>query len=69
MKKYIPSPADTADVKLPDALLPLIEEMARNVHEVWARNRINEGWSYGSWPTTTFPRARKTTTGPPPRRL
>ena len=33
MKKYIPSPADTADVKLPDALLPLIEEMARNVHE------------------------------------
>ena len=47
MKKYIPSPADTADVKLPDALLPLIEEMARNVHEVWARNRINVGWSYG----------------------
>lgn len=45
--KYIPSPADTADVKLPDELLPLIEEMAENVHEVWAKNRIADGWSYG----------------------
>ncbi len=45
--KYTPSPADTADVKLPDELLPLIEEMAENVHEVWAKNRIADGWSYG----------------------
>lgn len=21
--------------------------MAKNVHEVWAQNRINEGWKYG----------------------
>lgn len=45
--KYTPSPADTADVKLPDELLSLIEEMAENVHEVWAKNRIADGWSYG----------------------
>ena len=45
--KYIPSPADTTDVELPEDLLPLIEEMARNVHEVWSHNRISEGWSYG----------------------
>jgi len=46
-KEYIPSPADTSDVILPEDLLPLIEEMAKNVHEVWARNRMNEGWTYG----------------------
>lgn len=46
-KEYIPNPAETSDVKLPDELLPLIEEMAKNVHEVWAQNRINEGWTYG----------------------
>lgn len=45
--RYIPRPVETSDVKLPDELLPLIEEMAKNVHEVWARNRIAEGWTYG----------------------
>ena len=47
MKKYIPRPADTSDVELPPQLLPLLEQMAKNVHEVWAQNRINEGWTYG----------------------
>lgn len=47
-KEYIPRPVDTCDVELPAELLPLAEEMARNVHEVWARNRINDGWTYGS---------------------
>lgn len=46
-KEYIPNPAETSDVKLPEELLPLIEEMAKNVHEVWAQNRINDGWKYG----------------------
>lgn len=27
--------------------MPLIEDMARNVHEVWAQNRIDDGWTYG----------------------
>ncbi len=47
IKEYIPRPADTTDVRLPEELLPLIEAMAKNVHEVWAQNRINEGWTYG----------------------
>lgn len=46
-REYIPNPAETSDVKLPEELVPLIEEMAKNVHEVWAKNRLNEGWSYG----------------------
>lgn len=45
--EYRPRPADTSEVRLPEELLPLIEEMARNVHEVWAQNRMNEGWTYG----------------------
>ena len=45
--KYIPNPVETSDVELPEELLPLAEEMAKNVHEVWAQNRINEGWTYG----------------------
>lgn len=45
--KYIPNPVETSDVELPEELLPLIEEMAKNVHEVWAQNRINDGWTYG----------------------
>lgn len=47
MKKYIPNPADTQSVELPKELLSLVEEMAKNVHEVWAKNRMSEGWSYG----------------------
>ena len=47
MKEYIPNPADTSKVELPKELLPLIEEMAKNVHEVWAQNRMGEGWTYG----------------------
>ena len=47
MKEYTPNPADTRSVELPKELLPLIEEMAKNVHEVWAQNRMNEGWTYG----------------------
>ena len=38
---------DTSDVRLPEELMPLIEQMARNVHEVWAQSRMDQGWTYG----------------------
>ena len=44
---YIPNPIDTGDVELPEDLLLLTEEIAKNVHEVWAQSRIQEGWKYG----------------------
>lgn len=44
---YIPKPIDTADITLSAELQGLTEEMARNVHEVWSRTRINDGWTYG----------------------
>ncbi len=46
-KDYKPSPVDTSNIELPEELLPFVEEMAKNVHEVWAQNRINDGWTYG----------------------
>ena len=46
--KYIPQPIDTSDVKLPKELETLVEQMAKNVHEVWAQTRIAQGWTYGA---------------------
>lgn len=46
-EKYIPQPIDTSDVKLPVELEQLVEQLAKNVHEVWSANRIAEGWTYG----------------------
>ena len=46
-KKYIPQPIDTSDVKLPQDLELLVEQMSKNVHEVWAETRIQQGWKYG----------------------
>ena len=45
--KYIPLPIDTSDIELPEELSPLLEAMAKNVHEVWAQTRIDQGWQYG----------------------
>ena len=44
---YVPQPMDTSDIQLPVELNVLIEQMAKNVHEVWAESRIAQGWSYG----------------------
>ena len=44
---YTPQPIDTSDVKLPKELNALVEQMAKNVHEVWAEARIRQGWTYG----------------------
>ena len=46
-KSYVPQPMDTSDVQLPYELNVLVEQMAKNVHEVWAQSRINQGWTYG----------------------
>ncbi len=46
-KNYIPQPLDTSDIQLPEELMLLVEQMSKNVHEVWAKNRIEQGWCYG----------------------
>lgn len=44
---YKPSPLDLSDVHLPDSLCELTEAIAENTHEIWSKNRMNEGWTYG----------------------
>ncbi len=44
---YKPRPINTCDVVLSPDLLELTEKIAKNVHEVWAQNRLKEGWTYG----------------------
>jgi ryanodine receptor 2 len=34
-------------VNLPSELNSLVEKMAENVHDEWAKTRIEQGWSYG----------------------
>ena len=46
-ESYMPKPIDTTDIELPDELKMLVEQMSENVHEVWAKTRIKQGWTYG----------------------
>ena len=44
---YTPKPINTDSITLNDDMLALCEQLAENVHDVWAIGRINEGWTYG----------------------
>lgn len=44
---YIPKPIDTSKIELSSDLLELTELIAKNVHDVWAKERIRNGWTYG----------------------
>ncbi|KAJ0404487.1 hypothetical protein P43SY_008807 [Pythium insidiosum] len=44
---YEPKPIPTDSVKVPPELRSLIELLAENTHEVWARMRMEQGWKYG----------------------
>jgi ryanodine receptor 2 len=44
---YQPRPIPTDDVKLSGDLLPLTERLAENAHDLWAAQRLAQGWRYG----------------------
>ena len=46
---YTPVPIDTSDVVLSEELLALTEKIAENVHEVYVKSRMDEGWVYGEY--------------------
>ena len=46
-KEYIPHTIEAEGITLPKELEELSELMAKNVHEVWAKTRIEQGWKYG----------------------
>ena len=44
---YTPAPIDTAHVTLSPAVLKLTEKLAEHNHDIWAQQRISDGWTYG----------------------
>jgi hypothetical protein len=44
---YVPRPIDTSNVQLSAPIRELAEKLARNTHEVWAKKRLQDGWTYG----------------------
>lgn len=44
---YEPTPIDTSSAHLPAELENLIEQLAEHNHDLWARQRIADGWTYG----------------------
>ena len=45
---YQPRPIDVSGISsLPEELQRLTERLAENTHDLWAAQRLSEGWSYG----------------------
>lgn len=45
--KYNPNPIDLSNVTLDSSLESLVEALAENVHDTWAKGRMDDGWTYG----------------------
>lgn len=43
---YKPAPLDLSHVKLTPNQNQLVEKLAENGHNVWARDRVRQGWTY-----------------------
>jgi hypothetical protein len=44
---YRPRPIDTSKIVLDGDLVALTERLAENAHDIWAAQRMAEGWRYG----------------------
>lgn len=45
--QYQPAPLDTRNVSITKDVDRLIDTLAKNAHEIWAAQRIREGWTWG----------------------
>ena len=45
---YQPKPIDTSCVVVPAEIAQLTAMLAKNAHENWAKQRMREGWRYGT---------------------
>jgi hypothetical protein len=45
--QYEPQPIDTGRVLLDGEIRELTELLARNAHDIWARQRLADGWHFG----------------------
>ncbi|XP_061912384.1 ryanodine receptor 2 isoform X3 [Entelurus aequoreus] len=44
---YKPAPLDLGHIKLTSTQEAMVDKLAENAHNVWARDRIRQGWTYG----------------------
>nr|XP_021335867.1 ryanodine receptor 2 [Danio rerio] len=44
---YKPAPMDLCHIKLASTQEAMVDKLAENAHNVWARDRIRQGWTYG----------------------
>jgi ryanodine receptor 2 len=44
---YRPAPIDTKNVSLPADLVSLRERLSENAHDLWATQRMADGWVWG----------------------
>ncbi|XP_072301866.1 ryanodine receptor 3 isoform X3 [Eucyclogobius newberryi] len=44
---YKPAPLELSDIKLNAGQEFLVDKLAENAHNVWAKDRIKQGWTYG----------------------
>lgn len=44
---YKPAPLELSEVKLNAGQEVLVDKLAENAHNVWAKDRIKQGWTYG----------------------
>uniref|UniRef100_A0A7N6A8U4 Ryanodine receptor 2 n=1 Tax=Anabas testudineus TaxID=64144 RepID=A0A7N6A8U4_ANATE len=44
---YKPAPLDLSHIKLTPTQEAMVDKLAENAHNVWARDRIRQGWTYG----------------------
>jgi hypothetical protein len=44
---YRPQPLDIAHIEIPSNLQGLMENLAVNVHDIWADQRLKDGWKFG----------------------
>uniref|UniRef100_A0A6I8NPW3 Ryanodine receptor 3 n=1 Tax=Ornithorhynchus anatinus TaxID=9258 RepID=A0A6I8NPW3_ORNAN len=45
---YKPAPLDLSEVKLLPTQEALVDKLAENAHNIWAKDRIEQGWTYGT---------------------
>lgn len=44
---FTPQPVRTSHIILPPHLEKVCEQLAENIHELWAMSKIANGWKYG----------------------
>ena len=44
---YKPAPLDLSAITLTPKMEELVDQLAENTHNLWAKERIQQGWTYG----------------------